>query len=106
MRRRRPFPGVDLAPEARDLEHPFLAGDGVKHRTLSKRKHHITRRHERQLGEGASHGRKDLSQLPNRLADPLDRDAGIDQSLRGLEGHQVVETRVHLVVLLESISRI
>ena len=83
--------GVDLALELRDLEHPLLTRNGVERGAILEGQHHVARRHQHDLGQRTFDRRQDLSQCTDRLPNPLDRDAGIDQSFGCLEGHQILE---------------
>ena len=75
----------------RDLEDPLLSGHRLEGSAVVDGQHHVARGHENQLAQGPTHGGEDLAQRANGLADPLDRDAGIDQPLRSLQGDQVFE---------------
>lgn len=85
------LPILDVALELRDLENPLLPGYGVEGDAIPEREHHVPGCHEDQFGQGPIDGRQDLFQRTYGLSDPLDRDAGVYQSLGSLEGDQVFE---------------
>lgn len=85
------LPIFDIALELRDLEDPLLPGYGVEGDAILEREHHVPGCHEDQFGQGPIDGRQDLSQCAYGLSDPLDRDAGVYQSLGSLQGDQVFE---------------
>ncbi len=85
------LPILDVALELRDLENPLLPGYGVEGDAILEHEHHVPGCYEDQFGQGPIDGRQDLSQRTYGSSDPLDRNAGVYQTLGSLEGDQVFE---------------
>ena len=83
------FPSFDFTAEFANREDPFLPPDGMDFGRFAQNKENVAGGHERQLLNGHSGLGEYFSQGLDTGSDSLDRNAGVDQTLGGLEGDEV-----------------
>jgi hypothetical protein len=82
-------PGVDFAPKVAHRKNPLAAADRMKVGSLLENEEHVPGGHQGQVAQGERNLGQGFAKGPNPAADALDRNAGVDQSLDRLEGHQI-----------------